>query len=127
MCFSSDVFERQASMISEKIIKNSIYKPVSLDFIGEKNVGIQDYKFQENGGTLPLITRIILEDNAGSPISIEPNENGLMYAMGEISYKEYKKIQNKDSRQFIGYFVTILSAFILVSWVSMRWFLYKLF
>lgn len=122
MCFSSDVFERQASIISEKIIRYSIYKPVSLDFIGEKNVNIQDYKYQENGGTLPLITRIILEGNAGSRISIEPNENGLMYAMGEISYKEYKKIQNKDSRQFIGYFFTISSAFILISWVSLRWF-----
>lgn len=121
MCFSTNVIEKQASVISEKIIKNSIYKPISLDLIGEKNVGIQDFKFQENGGD-PLITRIVLEDNAGLRTSIEPNENGLMYAMGEISYKEYKKTQNKDSRQFIGYFFAISSAFFLISWASFRWF-----
>lgn len=122
MCFSTNVFEKQASVISEKIIKNSIYKPISLDFIGEKNVGIQDFIFQENGGEQSLITRIVLEDNAGLRTSIEPNENGLMYAMGEISYKEYKKTQNQDSRQFIGYFFAITSAFFLISWVSIRWF-----
>jgi len=122
LCFSTNVFEKQASVISEKIIKNSIYKPISLDFIGEKNVGIQDFIFQENGGEQSLITRIVLEDNAGLRTSIEPNENGLMYAMGEISYKEYKKTQNQDSRQFIGYFFAITSAFFLISWVSIRWF-----
>lgn len=122
MCFSTNVFEKQASVISEKIIKNSIYKPISLDFIGEKNVGIQDFIFQENGGEQSLITRIVLEDNAGLRTSIEPNENGLMYAMGEISYKEYKKTQNQDSRQFIGYFFAITSSFFLISWVSIRWF-----
>ncbi len=103
-------------------MKNSIYKPISLDFIGEKNIGIQDFKFQENGGELPLITRIVLEDKAGLRTSIEPNKNGLMYAMGEISYKEYKKTQNQDSRQFIGYFFAISSAFFLISWASIRWF-----
>lgn len=122
MCFSTNVIEQQALIISDKIIKNSIYKPVSLDFISEKNVGIQDFTMQSSGKEISLITRVNLENNAGLQISVEPNENGLRYAMGEISYKDYKKLQNQESRQFIWYFFAISSAFLLISWASIRWF-----
>ncbi|MCK1998347.1 hypothetical protein MPH47_14175 [Psychrobacillus psychrodurans] len=122
MCFSTNVIEQQALIISDKIIKNSIYKPVSLDFISEKNVGIQDFTMQSSGKEISLITRVNLENNEGLQISVEPNENGLRYAMGEISYKDYKKLQNQESRQFIWYFFAISSAFLLISWASIRWF-----
>ena len=122
MCFSTNVIEQQALTMSDKIIKYSIYKPVSLDFIGEKNVGIQDFINQSNGEEIPLITNINLENSEGLQISVEPNENGLKYAMGEISYKDYKKLQSQESRQFIGYFFAISSAFLLISWASIRWF-----
>ncbi|NME06877.1 hypothetical protein [Psychrobacillus sp. BL-248-WT-3] len=122
MCFSTNVIEQQALIISDKIIKNSIYKPVSLDFISEKNVGIQDFTMQSSGKDISLITRINLENNEGLQISVEPNENGLRYAMGEISYKDYKKLQNQESRQFIWYFFAISSVFLLISWATFRWF-----
>lgn len=122
MCFSTNVIEQQALIISDKIIKNSIYKPVSMDFISEKNVGIQDFTMQSSGKEISLITRVNLENNEGLQISVEPNENGLRYAMGEISYKDYKKLQNQESRQFIWYFFAISSAFLLISWATIRWF-----
>ena len=122
MCFSTNVIEQQALIISDKIIKNSIYKPVSMDFISEKNVGIQDFTMQSSGKEISLITRVNLENNEGLQISVEPNENGLRYAMGEISYKDYKKLQNQESRQFISYFFAISSIFLLISWASIRWF-----
>ena len=122
MCFSTNIIEQQVRIISDKIIKNSIYKPVSLDFISEKNVGIQDFTMQSSGKEISLITRVNLENNAGLQISVEPNENGLRYAMGEISYKDYKKLQNQESRQFIWYFFAISSAFLLISWATIRWF-----
>lgn len=122
MCFSTNVIEQQALIISDKIIKNTIYKPVSLDFISEKNVGIQDFTMQSSGKEISLITRVNLENNEGLQISVEPNENGLRYAMGEISYKDYKKLQNQESRQLIWYFIAISSAFLLISWASIRWF-----
>ncbi|MEK3997123.1 hypothetical protein MKX96_01460 [Psychrobacillus sp. FSL W7-1493] len=122
MCFSTNVIEQQALIISDKIIKNTIYKPVSLDFISEKNVGIQDFQMQNIGEEISLITMVNLENNEGLQISVEPNENGLRYAMGEISYKDYKKLQNRESRQFIWYFFAISSVFLLISWASIRWF-----
>ncbi|WP_277586687.1 hypothetical protein [Psychrobacillus antarcticus] len=122
MCFSTNVIEQQALIISDKIIKNTIYKPVSLDFISEKNVGIQDFQMQNIGEEISLITMVNLENNEGLQISVEPNENGLRYAMGEISYKDYKKLQNQESRQFIWYFFDISSVFLLISWASIRWF-----
>ncbi|WP_277584263.1 hypothetical protein [Psychrobacillus antarcticus] len=122
MCFSTNVIEQQALTISDKIIKYSIYKPVSLDFIGEKSVGIQDIIKQSNREKISLITRINLENNEGLQISVEPNENGLKYAMGEISYKGYKKLQSQENRQFIGYFFAISSVFLLISWASISWF-----
>lgn len=125
MCFSTNVIEQQALIISDKIIKNSIYKPVSLDFISEKNVGIQDFAMQSSGNNISLITRVNLVNNEGLQISVEPNENGLRYAMGEISYKDYKKLQNQESRQFIWYFFAISSVFLLISWATIRWFLYN--
>ncbi|MEK4083555.1 hypothetical protein [Psychrobacillus sp. FSL K6-1415] len=122
MCFSTNVIERQALTISEQIIKNSIYKPVSLDIIGEKNIEIQDFIMKGNGEEISLITRVNLEINEGLQLSVEPNENGLKYAMGKISYKEYKKMQNQESRKFIWYFFAISGAFLLISWASIRWF-----
>ncbi|WP_144513263.1 hypothetical protein [Bacillus sp. FJAT-22090] len=122
MCFSTNIIEQQALIISDKIIKNSIYKPVSLDFINEKNVGIQDFIMQSRGKELSLVTRVNLVNYEGLQISVEPNENGLMYAMGEISYKDYKKLQNQESKQFIWYFLAISSTFLLISWATIRWF-----
>ncbi|SEM15248.1 hypothetical protein SAMN04487786_1177 [Paenisporosarcina quisquiliarum] len=122
MCFSTNIIEQQALIISDKIIKNSIYKPVSLDFINEKNVGIQDFIMQSRGKELSLVTRVNLVNYEGLQISVEPNENGLMYAMGEISYKDYKKLQNQESKQYIWYFLAISSTFLLISWATIRWF-----
>lgn len=122
MCFSTNIIEQQAFLISDKIIINSIDKPVSLDFIDEKNVGISDFTMKIFREEIPLITRVNLENSEGLLISVEPNENGLRCAMGEISYKAYKKLQNQESRQFISYFFAISSIFLLISWASIRWF-----
>ena len=125
VCFSNNVIEQQAYIISEKIIKDSIYKPIRLVFIGGKSIEIQNYKSQGSsitGEEIPLITRVILEDNEGLRFSVEPNENGLIFAIGEITYKEYKKIQHKESRQFIWYFFAISGVFFLMCWVFIRWF-----
>ncbi len=124
MCFSTNIIEQQVRIISDKIIKNSIFKPVSLDFSSEKNVGIQDFMIHSRSEEISLVTRVNLENNEGILNSIETNENGLMYAMGEISYKDYKnkKLQNQESRQLYWYFLAISSTFLLISWATIRWF-----
>ena len=93
MCFSTNIIEQQAFLISDKIINNSIYKPVSLNFIDEKNVGISDFTMKSFREEIPLITRVNIENSEGLLISLEPNENGLRCTMGEISYKAFKKLR----------------------------------
>ena len=124
MCISHNEIERQAYIMSEKIRKNSIYKPIRLDFINGKSTEFKNGALEDlaNGKDVPLVSRVILEDKEGARFGIEPNEIGLRYAAGEITYKEYKQLQNKESKLFIGYVTALSSCFLLISWAALKLF-----
>lgn len=124
MCIPNNALERQTYVMSEKIIKNSIYKPVRLDSIDGKSIDFQSRQVENaiTRGTLPLISKIILEDSKGLRFEVEPDENGLSYAKGEITFEEYKQIKSKESKLFIGYLLALSSGLLLISWATLRLF-----
>lgn len=124
MCISHNEIERQAYIMSEKIRMNSIYKPIKLEFIGGESIDLKNNPLEDKlaGKDFPLVSKLILEDREGMRFNIEPNETGLSFAKGEITYKEYKQMQTKESRRFIGYLTALASGFLLISWIILRMF-----
>lgn len=116
MCVSNNFIEHQAYKMSEKIRSNSVYKFVRVDTSEGNYFELNKIELcmdsnnltGPNGHCLPLIKKVILEDKEGKCYSIEPNENGLKFAIGEISYREYTKLQKKETFNGIaGFFVSI--------------------
>ena len=124
MCISNNEIERQSYIMSEKIRESSVYKPVLIKFIDKKSINLQNHSLEHIFAKedLPLISKVTLEDAEGMRFDIEPNEIGLSYAKGEITYKEYKQMQNKESKLFIGYLTLLSSGFLLISWIALRLF-----
>lgn len=119
MCFSHNFIEQQAFEMCEKIREHSIYHFVRVEFKEGISVGVQKYNDYLTGHKettaigLALITKIILKDNEGICYAVEPSLNGLRFAKGEITYKEYKKLQKRED--FYGYtsFLAIIGFFSL--------------
>lgn len=49
MCIPHNEIERQAYIMSEKIRKNSIYKPIRLDFINGKSTEFKNQALEDIG------------------------------------------------------------------------------
>lgn len=124
MCISNNALERQAYVMCEKIRKYSIYRPLRLDFINGKSIELQKQQLEDIiiSEQLPLISKIILEDINGLHFEVEPDENGLNFAKGAITFEEYKQIKSKESKMFIGYFLALSSGLFLLGWVTLRLF-----
>lgn len=120
MCFSHNTFEKRALEITEQIQKKPIYKLVRADFVGGKSFEFYEQNSIRNGCNhtfgkdVPLITEVILEDNDGRYYSVEPNPNGLRFAEGKITYKEYEKVQRKENMQGLGLLSISISIYLLV-------------
>lgn len=102
MCVSNHFIEQQAYQISEEIRKSSLYNMVRVVVSGDGGFGLQQQHNQWNGKD--LITKVILEDREGMLYSVKPDHNGLRFAKGEITYKEYCKMQKKEDLRGFGYF-----------------------
>jgi hypothetical protein len=125
MCFSNNAIEQLAYEISKKIYENSIYKIVKIEFIGGHSIELQkqqrDPFVVDAGRELPLITKILLEGENGIFYSIEPNLNGLQFAKGEITYKEYNNIQKGEKIRGLIYVSISIIAFLLVGWAIVEY------
>jgi hypothetical protein len=122
LCFSHNYIEQYAYEMSKKIWESSSYKPIRLEFAGGTSLEFKnqpnywDSPNNEMGNTPVLITKIILESSEGKLFSVEPNDNGLRFAKGEITYKEYKRLQKKeDVNGAVLYIVIIFVFFTLMS------------
>ncbi|WP_338472955.1 hypothetical protein R4Z10_09630 [Niallia sp. XMNu-256] len=115
---SNNFLEHQAYEISEEIRKQSLYKWVGLEVSGNDGMGIKKKNTQWNGNE--LITKVILEDKNGTSFSINPDQNGLRFAKGEITYKEYCKLQKKADVQGYSYFFGIIGFFIIMMFTLTR-------
>ncbi|RKQ15045.1 hypothetical protein D8M05_11340 [Oceanobacillus bengalensis] len=122
MCFSYSFIEQQTHEMSKKIWDSSLYKLIRIDFAGGNCFKVQSNLSDwvsletEMGNKSTLITKVILEDIEGKHYSIEPNDNGLRFAKGELTYKEYKNLQEKGNALWITIFIVgFLLIFTLMS------------
>ncbi|MBT2691318.1 hypothetical protein J7I93_24590 [Bacillus sp. ISL-47] len=126
MCFTHNVIEIQALKICEEIREHSIYKLVSLATTGGKsiqikeNIPIQSNLYLLPGETLPLVTKVILEDTDGRCYSVNADEAGLQFAKGLITYKEYIRLQTKEKRQLTTILIASVGTFFLMSWSVLK-------
>lgn len=107
MCMSTNFIEQQAYEMCEKIKESSVFKFVGVDYLNSSGSRSQDYGINSGG----LIIKIFLEDNNGSLFIIEPDSNGYRFAKGEITYSEYKKLQNKNNVYGLTIIFVILGFF----------------
>ncbi|WP_045519408.1 hypothetical protein [Neobacillus niacini] len=110
MCVPNNFIEQQAYDMYEKIKKNSVYNFIRVDYSGGSNQGSHSQGDNTRNG-LALITRVVLEDKDGTLYTIEPNPNGVRFAKGEITYKDYKKLQKRETVNGIATFFGILVFF----------------
>jgi hypothetical protein len=129
MCSSFQFVEQQALEMSEKIRKESVYKFVSVVVCeSSRSLGFQETYKDTNGGvrdstTRPgYITKVILEDEKGVIYTVEPSLDGLRFAKGEISYKEYKKREKKETTTIFSLFL-IATGLISVIMSAVKWYL----
>jgi hypothetical protein len=110
VCAPNHFMEQQAFEMCEKIKKNSIYNFIRVDYSDGSNQA--SYPQDDNTrNRSALITRIVLEDKDGTLYIVEPNPNGVRFACGEITYKEYKKLQKRENVNGIATFFVILVFF----------------
>lgn len=120
LCFSNNAIEQFSNKMCVEIINTTIYRPVKADLIGGKVLDLQEPS-TFMGNKQNLINCVTLSDKDGNSYTIEPNENGLKFARGEISYQEYIHLKTKSHRTFILFFLFITAVFF-----SSCWFLVKL-
>lgn len=119
MCIPANTIERQVFNLTKQILSFSIYKPVHLDLIGQKRILLSSAEEDSSlfaSESPPLITNVTLRDRAGKTYTVEPNENGLKFASGEISYQQYLRSQSKGNTTLIGLCLAFLAAFLGGSW-----------
>jgi len=101
MCLTNNFVEEQAYKVSKTIKESSIYK---FDRVIYSNNNI-DVFLDSNWDEKSLITNVVLKDNYDQEYVIKPNQNGMKFAKGEISFKKYTKLQRKEDTQGIWAFI----------------------
>ena len=127
MCFSNNAIEQLAYTMSEQIYKHSIYKIIKIEFIGGESIDIQNQTQNlfslDVSKELPLVTKLVLKGENGILYAIEPNENGLKFAKGQITYKEYNSIQKGGIYKGFIYGSISIATFLLVGWAMVEYFI----
>lgn len=126
MCIPNNAIEHQIISLTKQILTFSIYKPLHLDVLGQKRILLASGETAFEQSPLfsmpspPLVTLVTLQDENGKRYNIEPNENGLKFASGEISYQQYLRSQNNENRKLIGLSLAFLATFLAGSWGLFR-------
>ncbi|KGR80077.1 hypothetical protein CD29_03790 [Ureibacillus manganicus DSM 26584] len=111
MCINNDFIENQSYRIYEEIRKSSLFKVARVEFQEGYCWEPQFEPIQFNNND--LITKIILKDDNNNSFTINPDDIGLKFAKGEISYKDYLRFQKIDNFKWIGF--SILGVGILIT------------
>jgi hypothetical protein len=122
MCLSGNAFELQAYSFTEKISRSTLYKIVRLDFIGGNSIeaDLEHLKREDN---LSLIKNIVLEDAKGKRYNIEPDEWGVLFAAGEMTYNQYQRSKKLGTRKLLVYALGFTSALAIMAGVFINHFL----
>jgi hypothetical protein len=128
VCSPFHFIEQQAFEMSEKIRKETIYKFVNVEVSESSYIESQKSYAHSNGyeyNSKPwagYITKVILEDEKGALFRVEPSMDGLRFAKGEISYKEYNKRQKKETINLVSVFFVAVGLIGLVM-LTVKWYL----
>ncbi|GAM11967.1 hypothetical protein [Mesobacillus selenatarsenatis] len=120
MCVSNNAIELQAYRFSEKIQESSSYNIVRVDFIGgtflkcDQGISLRDEV--QDIANLPLIKNLILQTKSGKQFCVEPDELGLRFAEGELSYRQYLLAKKQKSRQMLYYTFGSTGLFTALAW-----------
>lgn len=115
MCVSNNAIEQQACRFAERMIKNSLYQPISVVVLGNKSIPVQNGNPLQLHG-MPLVTSVVFKDDYGTIYEIAPDENGSRFATGEISYTEYLVLQKKGNRKLFGILLGSSAGLLLMGW-----------
>jgi hypothetical protein len=128
VCSPFHFIEQQAFEMSEKIRKETIYKFVNVE-ISERSILESQKSYAHSNGCdydskpwAGYITKVILEDEKGALFPVEPSLDGLRFAKGEISYKEYNKRQKKETINLVSVFLVAVGLISLVM-LSVKYYL----
>lgn len=122
MCFTHNVIEQQALKMCEEIRGHSIYNIVGIAAADgqfrmiQENTSIESNLNLLPGEALPLITKVMLQDAHGREYSVSPDQAGLQFAIGKVTYKEYKHLQAKEKIQLTTILIASGSTLFLLSW-----------
>jgi len=101
MCVNNNFVESHAYQMYEEIKKSSLFKVVRVE--GIRGTYLDPEKLKEQLNCKELIANIVLEDNYKNCYVVNPDPFGYRFAKGEISYKEYNKMQKMDDFKWICY------------------------
>ncbi|WP_246943728.1 hypothetical protein [Bacillus pinisoli] len=104
---NENILQNVAFEASEKIREKTIYKFV--------DVIVQTPKGSNHG----LVTGVIVEDH-GNRYEVKPNSNGLRFAVGEISFREYKQLERKEFRLLFSIFFGGILTFLVIMGIISR-------
>ncbi|WLR55591.1 hypothetical protein LC048_00795 [Mesobacillus subterraneus] len=127
MCVSNNAIEHQAYHYSEKIQESSLYNIVRVDFNGGTFIkSVEGISFKDefqDMENLPLIKSLILQSKAGKQFSVEPDELGVQFAKGYLSYNRYLLAKKQESRKLIYYTLGSTGLFTAMAWSFVSYFL----
>ncbi|MFC7319272.1 hypothetical protein [Halobacillus campisalis] len=119
MCVSDHTFEMQAYHMFEKISSYSIYLPVKLICMGNEIVDLT----AEEPDSFKLIEKIVLKGNDGRLYEVEPSENGLKFAQGQLTYQEYIELQKTAKKKLMIYLSLYTGVFFAAGWAFIELFM----
>ncbi len=122
MCVSGNAFELQAYSFTEKISRSTLYKIVRIDFIGG-NIIEADLEHLKHEGSLTLIKNIVLEDAKGKQYNIEPDEWGVLFATGEMTYNQYQRSKKLGTRKLLVFALGFTSALAVTAGLFINYFI----
>lgn len=112
MCISSNFVELQAYRICEEMKNQSIYKMMKVGLSDDSIIEPQN--LESFGDGRALITKAIFEDTEGKSYSVNINHNGLRFAMGELTYKEYRKMEKNEDLMALGFLALLIGLIITI-------------
>ncbi|CEG29009.1 hypothetical protein BN1002_03937 [Bacillus sp. B-jedd] len=116
MCVSNNVLEIQTNKLSDEIRLNTIFTPVAFVYHNGQRVNLGASFLHQAG----FIKRVVLQDTEGNVYEVDPTENGLRFAKGEISYRDYQLLEKKENRKAITLFTGAIGFLFLIGWAFLQ-------
>ncbi|MEK4387713.1 hypothetical protein MKZ25_18415 [Solibacillus sp. FSL W7-1464] len=96
--------------------KQSKYKMIKLELADDSIIEPQN--LENFGDGRALISKAVLEDTEGRFYSVSPNQNGLRFTMGELTYKEYRKKEKNEDLKGISFLALLIGLTLTIMYLS---------